>query len=300
MRALARRFVATSSAIFFTAAVLTAQSPEEASKLFDAGEWGPAAEAYRKVVAADPKNGDAWFHLGIAERNLKQYDASAAAFQKAIDNGFFEMRGYAALGITWAMAGDRDRAFEALSKAVDGGLPSQVLQTHPGLASLRDDPRMAGLLKTAEEKSHPCEHQPRYRAFDFWVGDWDVFQGTQQVGHNRIEKVLDGCALQENWTSGYGNQGRSLNYFDPASGKWKQNWVDDGGSVVWYEGEIVDGAMHFHGENVQPDGKKSLARVLLAPLPDGAVHHVIERSDDGGKTWSKGFDAIYRPAKPKS
>jgi hypothetical protein len=58
--------------------------------------------------------------------------------------------------------------------------------------------------------------------------------------------------------------------------------------------------MHFHGENVQADGKSSLARVLLAPLPDGTVHHVIERSDDGGKTWSKGFDAIYRPAKPKS
>jgi tetratricopeptide (TPR) repeat protein len=300
MRILARRFAAGSAAILLLAAALAAQSAEDASKLFDAQEWAPAAEAYGKIVQADPKNGDAWFHLGIAERNLKQYDKSAAAFQKAIDNGFFKMRGYAALGITWAMAGDSDRAFEALSRAVDGGLPANVLQTHPGLSALKDDARMAPLVKKAEEKSHPCEHDAHYRAFDFWVGDWDVFQGTQQVGHNRIEKILDGCALQENWTSGYGNTGRSLNYFDPASGKWKQNWVDDGGGVVWYEGEVRDGAMHFHGENVQADGKKSLARVVLSPLPDGTVHHVIERSDDGGKTWSKGFDAIYRLAKPKS
>lgn len=295
----ARRFAACLGLVFVAHSAL-AQSAADAQKLFDAEQWGPAAEAYSKVVAADPKNGDAWFHLGVAERNLERYAESVAALEKAMDNGFLKMRCHTALGITRAQAGDTKGAFHDLDLAVDQGLPAQVLETHPGLAPLRDDPRMAALRKKAQEKSRPCEHDARYRAFDFWVGDWDVYQGAQQIGHNRIEKILAGCALQENWTDGYGSSGKSLNYFDPAAGKWKQNWVDETGGVVWYEGEVKDGEMRYAGENIAANGTKQLTHCRLTPMPDGTVHHVIETSADGGKTWSKGFDAIYRPAKKEA
>lgn len=75
-----------------------------------------------------------------------------------------------------------------------------------------------------------------------------------------------------------------------------QQWVADNGSVVWYEGEVRDGAMHYTGEQISAKGNKTLARVLLQPQPDGTVRHRIENSTDGGKTWSSGFDAIYRRA----
>jgi len=29
----------------------------------------------------------------------------------------------------------------------------------------------------AERIGHPCADDPHHRAFDFWVGDWDVFSG---------------------------------------------------------------------------------------------------------------------------
>jgi tetratricopeptide (TPR) repeat protein len=273
------------------------QSADEARKLLDGGQWKPAAAAYARIVDADPKNADAWFRLGIAQRGLERYAEATASIQRALANGFNPTQGYAALGFTRALAGDPTGAFEALDRAVEEGLPGQVLDTHPAAAPLRPDPRFAALRKKAEERSHPCATGARYRAFDFWVGDWDVFAADKQVGHNRIERILGGCALQENWTDLYGDTGRSLNYYDPASGKWKQNWVDENGGLVWYEGEVRDGEMLFHGENIAADGRKLLARVRLGPLTDGTVHHVIEHSKDGGKTWAVAFDAVYRPAK---
>ena len=273
------------------------QSAADAEKLFDAGEWAPAAAAYARIVAAEPKNADAWFHLGVSQRGLKQYGDAISSLQKALDLGFPPTRGLAALGFAKALSGDPDGAFQALNGAVDAGLPAQILDTHPAKASLKADPRFAALRKKAEDKAHPCASDARYRAFDFWVGDWDVFSGAQQVGHNHIERLLEGCLLMENWTDAQGSSGRSLNYFDPAAGKWKQNWVDENGGVVWYEGEVKDGEMRYAGENIAADGKKQLTHSRLTPLPDGTVHHVIETSADGGKTWTKGFDAIYRPAK---
>ena len=284
-------------ALFLLVAAARAQSAADAEKLFDAGEWAPAAVAYTRIVEAEPKNADAWFHLGVAQRGLKQYGDAIASIQKALDLGYPPTRGLAALGFAKALSGDKDGAFQALNGAVDAGLPAQILDTHPAMASLKADPRFAALVKKAQDKAHPCVNDARYRAFDFWVGDWDVFSGTQQVGHNRIERQLEGCLIMENWTDGYGVSGKSLNYFDPAVGKWKQNWVDENGGVVWYEGEVKDGEMRYAGENIAADGKKQLTHCRLTPLPDGTVHHVIETSKDDGKTWTKGFDAIYRPAK---
>ena len=284
-------------ALLLLASAAGAQSAADAEKSFDAGDWAAAASAYTRIVAAEPKNADAWFRLGVAQRGLKQYGEAVASLQKALDLGFSPTRGLAALGFAKALSGDADGAFQSLNAAVDAGLPVQVLDTHPAMASLKSDPRFAALRKKAEDKAHPCVHDARYRAFDFWVGDWDVFSGTQQVGHNRIERQLEGCLIMENWTDGYGMSGKSLNYFDPAVGKWKQNWVDENGGVVWYLGEVKDGEMRYAGENITPDGKKKLTHCRLTPLPDGTVHHVIETSQDDGKTWTKGFDAIYRPAK---
>ncbi len=295
----ARTLAAVCLGLGAAAATILAQSPAEAERLFDAEQWGPAAAAYSKIAAADPKNSDAWFRLGIAQRGLKQYGDAVASLQKALDNGYPPTRGLAALGFAKALAGDKDGAFAALEAAVDSGLPVPILDTHPAVASLREDPRFAALRKKADEKAHPCSTDARYRAFDFWVGDWDVFAGAQQVGHNRIEKILGGCALQEDWTDLYGDSGRSLNYFEPATGKWKQNWVDENGGIVWYEGQVVLGAMRFSGENVAADGKRKLARVELSPMADGSVHHKIEHSSDDGKTWTIVFDAIYRKSADK-
>ena len=91
-----------------------------------------------------------------------------------------------------------------------------------------------------------------------------------------------------------------MNYYDPSAEKWKQNWVDASGGIVWYEGQVKEGTIHFSGENILADGTKEIAQVTLKPLPNGNVHHLIKHSKDSGKTWYVYFDGMYVPMKEET
>ena len=72
-----------------------------------------------------------------------------------------------------------------------------------------------------DEPPPRCSESERYSDLDFWVGEWDVFVGDTRVGRNRIEKVLDGCALIEHWSAAGGGDGKSL-FFVDYDGRWTQ------------------------------------------------------------------------------
>lgn len=146
----------------------------------------------------------------------------------------------------------------------------------------------------------PCEEDPGFAKLDFWLGEWDVFEGDQLVGTNRIVKVLAGCAVEEHWTSSRGSRGQSLFYYLPATKQWKQVWVTEnatrpGGikekSLV---AEFDDGGIRFQGVITLPTGGSYLDRTTLTPRADGSVRQHIEISEDDGATWRSTFDAIYR------
>lgn len=67
---------------------------------------------------------------------------------------------------------------------------------------------------------------PRYREFDFWLGEWDVFNPEgAPVGFNSITSELDGCVVAEHWVGIGGIPGRSINTFDAETEQWHQTWV---------------------------------------------------------------------------
>jgi hypothetical protein len=150
----------------------------------------------------------------------------------------------------------------------------------------------------AMKAAPPCMSGEVYRQLDFWAGDWDVTtpQG-KKAGTNSIQKMLDGCLLLENWSGTGGNGGKSMNYFDPATKKWAQIWVDGGGGVIAFVGEFKDGAMRFQGTHVEKAGTKVLSRMSLTPLPNGHVRQFIEESQDEGRTWAVWFEGDYAPRK---
>ncbi|HET9696773.1 MAG TPA: hypothetical protein VFP40_07900 [Terriglobales bacterium] len=148
---------------------------------------------------------------------------------------------------------------------------------------------------------HACKKDAAYNKLDFWVGDWDVFEKNEKgewekAGTDLVEKVLDGCAVIENWKSTGGFEGKSLFYYRPVQKDWKQVWVTDTGpmkekSLIL---ELPDGGIRFQGELAKRSGGTYLDRTTLTPLAGGKVHQVIEISLDNGKTWKIGFDAEYR------
>ena len=148
---------------------------------------------------------------------------------------------------------------------------------------------------TVEGASPPCQADSDYALLDFWLGDWDVHWRGEKVGTNRIQKVLSGCAVVEEWRDVRGGEGRSLFYFHPVHRVWKQVWVTDRGPMKEKRlvGRYPGGGVRFQGELPRPDGEVVLDRTTLTPQPDGRVRQVIEQSTDGGSTWTVGFDAVY-------
>ena len=143
----------------------------------------------------------------------------------------------------------------------------------------------------------PVETDPAYHQLDFWLGDWEaVDASTGQVdGHDRIEKVLRGAAVIENWSDRNGHEGKSWFYYYRPEKRWKQVWVTDAGAIK--EKALIevrpDGGVRFAGEIPLRDGRRILDQTTLTPLPDGRVHQVIQQSSDGGVTWRTGYEAYY-------
>lgn len=154
----------------------------------------------------------------------------------------------------------------------------------------------------AQQAPPACVEQPGFAELDFWVGDWTVHVGEQQVGTDRVEKILGGCAVAEHWTSATGGLGESLFYYQPVSGEWRQVWVTTGATQPGGVKEkrlterLVDGSLRFMGEIPVAGGGSYLDRTTLMPLAGGRVRQLIEISTDDGRTWQATFDAVYRPA----
>ncbi len=157
-----------------------------------------------------------------------------------------------------------------------------------------------GLAVLPARAQRPCDEDPGFQKLDFWVGTWEVVTAQgQRAGDNRIEKILDGCALVEHWTGAGGSQGWSLFYYNAVTDRWKQVWVTQRATArgglkekVLVE-ERADGSLRFQGEIPVEGGGSYLDRTTLTPLADGRVRQLIEWSADGGTTWNTSFDAFY-------
>ena len=132
---------------------------------------------------------------------------------------------------------------------------------------------------------------PAHHAFDFWVGNWEVTQNGRPAGTNRIDRLLDGCALLENWRGHGGVRGHSLNFYDAERGLWQQTWVDSTGSSLNLEGGFAQGHMRLSSLK---SGVRVADRITWTPFADGTVRQLWEHTDDGGKTWQAAFDGLYR------
>ena len=134
---------------------------------------------------------------------------------------------------------------------------------------------------------------PEYQQFAFWIGDWDVFSGPNQVGTSRVERILNDCVIFENWTSASGNAGKSFNTYDPAKNDWHQTWVDNSGLRTEYHGGLVSGEMVVVATQLDAKGAKTLQRMTFTRLPGGKVRQHGESSADDGKTWTTSYDLTY-------
>jgi len=122
----------------------------QAQRAQAAGDWSEAARVWTRIVELNPVQPNYWFALGTARQRAKDYGHAVPAFERAAQLGAPAMGGYYSVyevARSHAMAGNVERAIEALQKAFDLGFPDlpQAVRD-PDLASIRRDPRIVDLL----------------------------------------------------------------------------------------------------------------------------------------------------------
>jgi hypothetical protein len=147
----------------------------------------------------------------------------------------------------------------------------------------------------------PCAN-PAYRQFDFWIGDWDVFEIERPnvvVARARIESILNGCVLHEVYEGLDGHKGESFSIYDVTLNLRHQSWVNNSGYLLTIEGHLQGKSMTLEGVDHVPNNKLRQVRGEWRADEQGA-HEVAWRSTDGGVSWVTWFDLSFRPHVPSS
>jgi len=141
----------------------------------------------------------------------------------------------------------------------------------------------------------PCG-APEYRQLDFWVGEWRVFQASDNspVGSSKIEIVMEQCGIKESFDAPQAGAadyvGTSYSSYDRKDGKWHQMYIDNSGSVGLYTGGPDANDMTF----TCPAKAGATQKMIYRRQADGSVRQIGTLSTDGGKTWQAGYDYVYR------
>ena len=279
---------------------LASPAQVEANRLYQAKDWPAAANAYDALVKEAPGNPAFRYRLGVSLLGLgKPADALVALAPASQAPGPVGNLVYFGMARAQARLGQKDRAFEALKKANSAGF-SQVslLESEGDLAPLRGDARFTEAVTDADRNARPCVYRTESRAFDFWVGDWDVSVNGAPAGESHVERILGDCVIFENWTGANGFSGKSLNFFDAPKNRWQQTWVDNVGGLLEFYGEAKDDKVAFAGEGVPP-GQTAPVKNRMTFFNKGAdeVRQLIEQSKDDGQTWTVNFDGTYKRKK---
>jgi hypothetical protein len=139
------------------------------------------------------------------------------------------------------------------------------------------------------------------KQLEFWVGEWDLTwpgqnAGEVQHGTNRINRILDTCVVQENFSGGDAAhlRGTSLSIFDIQAQAWKQTWVDNEGGYLDFVGEFRDGQMILGRETKRPDGTQLRQRMVFKNITHDEFDWSWESSTNGGKTWTVNWPIHYK------
>jgi len=154
-------------------------------------------------------------------------------------------------------------------------------------------------ISAKSAKNSSCR-AAEFRQFDFWVGDWDAFDAENPatpVARTKVDRILDGCVLQEDYQDTNGLKGQSFSIYDVGTKMWHQSWVTNHGQLLLLAGKMQGVEMVLRGSDHTADGKERLVRGTWKPA-NGGVRETAATSTDGGKTWKPWFDILFRPHKP--
>ncbi|GAB5500144.1 MAG: hypothetical protein PsegKO_24550 [Pseudohongiellaceae bacterium] len=142
-----------------------------------------------------------------------------------------------------------------------------------------------------------CVGLDGFDEFDFWVGEWEVFDSNtgRKAGENSIVKMEQGCMLLERWQGDSGSTGTSLNYYNPVTREWRQVWVSAGRYSIDIVGGLRGESMLLEGSIYNFQGAVWNFRGTWTPNADGTVRQYLEQYNHDSEQWMPWFDGRYVP-----
>jgi tetratricopeptide (TPR) repeat protein len=294
-----RSLLLTVAAATAGAWMATAQTPPldtlvaKANALMQRNSYADAARVFEQLTLRHPEQSLYWVRLGIARQMAGNRDEALAAYRRGVELGAGATAQYN-IATVFALKGVPDSAFRWLTASVGSGFASvQTLTADRDLAGLHDDPRWATLVDTVKRAGMPCMYRPESRAFDFWVGEWDVVNAAgNPAGTSSVQLLLNGCALFENWSTGGNGDGKSLNSYNADLKMWQQFWTDQTGRVTEYRtSEWISGSLRYTARQSLP--RPRVLHMTFTPINKDLVRQWGEVSTDDGKTWTMQYDLYY-------
>lgn len=265
----------------------------KADSAYAASDWSTSVKLYTQLIQNQPGEAKFWNKLATSFYQLGDYKKAANTYKQYLSLSQDPIGMYNA-ACALALTGEKDTAWYWLEKAVKSGwFTAKQLREDSDLKILHSA-RFDALVISLERAAKPCEYDSAFRQFDFWIGEWDVFNPAgQKTGTNTIQTLTDGCLLLENWTGSLGGTGKSINFFDSGKKQWRQIWVGSNGRVSEFYGQRVDNVMDFFGESKLPDGRIGKNRLRFFMMDADTVRQLAEFSEDDGKSWQVTYDFRY-------
>jgi hypothetical protein len=153
---------------------------------------------------------------------------------------------------------------------------------------------IAALAFPVFAQTKPCS-SPEASQFDFWVGNWDLTWNDSVKGTNTITKIMDGCAVHEQFSDPKNNgKGESWSMYNVQKGKWQQTWIDNSGNYMLFEGGMKNGNMELSFEQPGKDGKVVIMSMLYYNITANEFDWDWRSSNDNGKTWTSKWKIHYK------
>lgn len=191
-------------------------------------------------------------------------------------------------------------AFALVASSVAAGLATAGQATAP--AEPGANTPAATALEAAPVLVAPACDTPQHHQFDFWLGDWQVFDASTDklVAFDRVEKHSEGCIVEQNMTfvtdmyrrpgAGYRLSGMSINRYDGE--QWLELWADNQwGAIAMRGSPDSDGAMVL--KTITPSRHRDL-KIIWENHADGTVRILQYVAPAGSGRWQKYGDLVYR------
>jgi len=151
----------------------------------------------------------------------------------------------------------------------------------------------------AQNNNQPPCTAPEAHQFDFWIGDWNITYADTVHASNHVEKLMNGCAVQENFNDPHKNYlGKSWSVYNANYKHWQQTWIDNQGGYIALTGGMQGDSMVLTTTertvpaSMSPTGKM-INRMVYHHITKDAFDWDWEASTDGGNTWKSNWHLHY-------